>query len=228
MDIRATQTKLASLGYNPGAVDGDAGPKTMTALLCAVGNRKPTPLIQTIGKSCAEYFPKYGFLTRLRLAHFLSQCAAETGGFSALEENLNYSAKRLTQVWPKRFKTLDAAAPFAMNPEALANKTYGFRMGNSQPGDGWRFRGRGIKMLTGRDNYTLFAAKTKLDLVKNPDLAADPHFSVLIACEFWKVNNIFPFADTDNLQRVTIAINGGLIGFELRAHYLKRAKDVLL
>lgn len=102
------------------------------------------------------------------LAYILATAHHETGGrFSAVTENLNYSAKRLTQVWPSRFPTIAAATPFANNPQALANKVYGGRMGNTGPNDGFRYLGRGLVQITGKDNYR------KYGLENNPEAAAE-------------------------------------------------------
>lgn len=101
------------------------------------------------------------------LAYILATAHHETGArFAPVEENLNYSAKRLTQVWPTRFPTITAATPYASNPEKLANKVYGGRLGNTEPGDGWRYRGRGMVQITGRDNYS------KYGLADNPEAAS--------------------------------------------------------
>lgn len=101
------------------------------------------------------------------LAYILATAHHETGArFAPVEENLNYSAKRLTQVWPTRFPTIAAATPYANNPEKLANKVYGGRLGNTEPGDGWRFIGRGFVQVTGRDNYS------KYGLADNPEAAS--------------------------------------------------------
>lgn len=100
---------------------------------------------------------RWGIDTPARVAHFLAQVGVESGGLARVEENLSYSAERLMTVWPSRFKTLAAAQAYARNPEALANKVYGGRMGSTQPGDGWRYRGRGLKQLTGRNNYKEYA-----------------------------------------------------------------------
>jgi putative chitinase len=101
------------------------------------------------------------------LAYIFATAHHETGArFAPVEENLNYSAKRLTQVWPSRFPSIAAATPYANNPQKLANKVYGGRMGNVAPDDGWRYRGRGFVQITGRDNYA------KYGLADNPDAAS--------------------------------------------------------
>lgn len=102
------------------------------------------------------------------LAYILATAHHETGArFAPIEENLNYSAKRLTQVWPKRFPSIAAAGPYANNPERLANSVYGGRMGNSEPGSGFRYRGRGFVQITGKDNYA------KYGLADNPEAASE-------------------------------------------------------
>ena len=114
--------------------------------------------------------------TNLRhLAYILATAYHETGGkMQPLQENLNYSMNRLVQVWPKRFPTLASAKPYANNPEALANKVYGGRMGNVKPGDGWQYRGRGLVQITGRANYAKFAIES------SPDDAMEPGTSIRI------------------------------------------------
>lgn len=179
-----------------------------------------------IAASAERLFPKYE-IHGLRLCHWLGQFAHESRGFTAFEENLSYSAERLVKVWPNRFPTLKSALPYARNPEALANKVYMFRMGNDEPGDGWKYRGRGPQ-LTGKENYELAEKGTALPLVANPDLAAKPENFVLIACDFWKRNNCNPAADDDNLVLVTRKINGGNIGLDARRQLVLKAKRLIL
>lgn len=158
-------------------------------------------------------------------AHWLGQLAHESAGFTVLQENLNYSAKRLTQVWPRRFPTLAAAAPFANDPQALANRVYNGRMGNRlDSNDGWHFRGRGPKQLTGRDNYTAFnswcLARGLLaegqDIRTEPDRLLRPQWGALSAAWFWSTNNLGSILDRlDGLpacRALTRRINGGEIG----------------
>ena len=217
-----TQRKLNALGYQL-AVDNDAGPLTYSAIFAYMGARSYAP---TLGKSAAEHFPAYRIETPLRVAHWMAQFAHESRGFTTFEEDLRYTAGRLCTVWPTRFRSLAAAQPFANNPEALANKVYGGRMGNDQPGDGWLFRGRGPQ-LTGRDNYAACASRTGLPLVENPDLAAKPENFVHIACDFWAQNCCNALADNDDIRAITVVINGGLTGLAERTALLTRAKAVL-
>lgn len=212
------------LGVTP---DGALGPVSYAALFNKMAG-KVLPNAEAFGRGAAKHFPAYEITTPLRLAHFMAQTHVESMGYTRLVESLGYSAKRLVQVWPRRFPTLAAAAPYANNPRMLAEKTYGGRMGNTQPGDGWRFIGRSIKQITGRENYTKCAARTGLDLVNNPELAADPEHSVHIACDYWGSRCINPMADHDDLEDVTQAINGGLNGINDRRAMLGKAKGLLL
>ncbi len=163
----------------------------------------------------------------LRLAHFLAQVCHETGGLRILVENLNYSAKRLTEVWPSRFPTLSAAAAFANNPRALANKVYGGRMGNVDPDDGWTYRGRGLLQITGRDHYAQNGRALGIPLEAHPDLALAPEHALAIALETWRAKGCDAPADADDIVAVTRRINGGLIGLEDRRAWLRKAKAAL-
>lgn len=168
----------------------------------------------------------FGITTPRRVAHFLGQISHESAGFKHVEENLNYSALRLCQVWPSRFPNAAAAASCARNPEALANNVYGGRMGNTKPGDGWLFRGRGYIQLTGRENYTKFAKITGLDLVNNPDLAAQPGAAVRIAAAYWADRGCNELADKDDISTITRKINGGQNGMIDRRLQVERAKKI--
>lgn len=172
--------------------------------------------------------PQYGIDTGRRLQHFMAQCAQETDGLRQLEENLNYSAGRLREVWPSRFKSIDVAREYAGNPEKLANNVYSSRMGNGPPasGDGWRFRGSGLKMTTGRNNYRQVEAETGLPVVSNPDMLRRFPEALLSACIYWQKNRLSRFADIDDAEGLTRAVNGGLTGFADRQTYLRRAKGI--
>jgi putative chitinase len=127
----------------------------------------------------------YGLTTPNRLAEFLAETIHESAGYSRLVESLTYtSADRICAVWPSRFPTVASAVACVRNPQALAERVYDGRMGNTAPGDGWRFRRRGIMMLTGRANYVLYGATTGLEIAANPDLAAEP---VRRCCWPWRI-----------------------------------------
>lgn len=159
-----------------------------------------------------------GINSPLRVAHFMAQIATETGGFEIFEENMNYSAERMCQVWPTRFHSIAEAAPFAHNPQALANNVYGGRMGNVNPGDGWKYHGRGFMQTTGHENYTRIGHAADPEKLLNPDVALDA------ALEEWTRGNLNPVADVDDLSRIRRVINGGLIGLDRAQKYLDRGK----
>jgi len=145
------------------------------------------------------------------LAAFLGQCAVESAGFLALEENLSYSAERLCQVWPGRFPTAVAADACAFQPEILANQVYADRMGNGsvQSGDGWRYRGRGLIQISGRANYERFAAAVKLGLDEAVQKAATRAGAAESAAWFWQVNRLNELAAAWSIDLITRKINGG-------------------
>lgn len=160
-----------------------------------------------------------------RLAHWLGQLATESMGFRRMVENLSYSAERLCQVWPSRFPTLKAAQPYARNPEKLAEKVYGNRLGN-HPGEGYRFRGRGLIQTTGRDNYQRYGDLAGVDLIAHPDLAAEPFTAAHIAAAFWSTHGLNALADADDIEAITRKINGGLNGLADRKAAVAKAKRV--
>jgi len=154
-----------------------------------------------------------------RVACFLATCAVESK-FTKLVENMNYSAKRLSEVWPKRFKGEDGkpnnlALKIANNPEAIANVVYANRMGNgpAETGDGWRFRGRGFIPLTGKYNYIKYGKYLGIDLENNPELAEKEDIAAEIAAEFWHRSDLNEAADVLDLIAIRKKVNGGLIGF---------------
>ena len=154
----------------------------------------------------------YGIDTALRLAHFLGQGLIETGYLRYTSENLNYSASALRKVFGKYFKTDEEAAKYARNPEKIANKVYGNRMGNGDEasGDGWKYRGRGFIQLTGKDNYTRFAGLTGLAIDTDPDLLSrDLKASIQVAAKFFEVNNLIQYADLNDASKVSRGINFG-------------------
>lgn len=177
-----------------------------------------------------EAFPKYDIVTVARVASFIAQCAHESGGFSMMEENLNYKAATLTKLWPQRYPP-GIAEQYAGKAEAIANKSYGGRMGNGpeSTGDGWKFRGRGLIQLTGRSNYTLCSRAMFGDdtLVENPDILFDPYYAIHSACWFWDKNKLNQYADSGDFVTMTKKINGGTIGLADRQKHFKHAVEVL-
>ena len=167
---------------------------------------------------------RYELTTKLRLAHFLAQCAHESRNFKVVYEDLNYKPQRIMQVWPKRFPTLLSTKGYAFNPEALANKAYAGVIGNGteKSGDGWKFRGRGYIQLTGRENYQNFSNYAKLPSVMiNPDLVAT-EYPLQSAAWFWVTRKLNEVADTNDLNRVTKIVNGGYHGLEDRRAWFNK------
>lgn len=173
-----------------------------------------------------EGFPeaakRFDITTEARVEHFLAQCAHESSGFTRLTENLNYSAKRMTEVWPSRFPTIASAKPYAHNPKALAVKTYGGRMGN-RPGtdDGWRYAGKGPMQATGLEMFEKIQELTGLPLVDHPEMAAFPRHGAMIAGAIWHIKGCNALADRDDIRAITKRINGGTHGLSDRIRYRK-------
>lgn len=167
--------------------------------------------------------------TPRREAAFLAQLAHESGGLTRFVENLSYGAEGLMRTWPKRFPTLADAKQCERNPEKIANRVYGGRLGNGDEasGDGWRYRGRGPIQITGRDNYKKYGDGLGLDLVSDPDAAASPEAGFRVAGLYWKQNGLNELADKDMFETITKRINGGLTGLEDRRKYYERAKTAL-
>jgi putative chitinase len=177
--------------------------------------------------------PKYDITTPQRIAGFVSQCAHESADFTAMSENLNYSQQSLERVFPRYFGPGKRnAAEYARNPEKIANYVYmdEFRtskLGNTQPGDGWRFRGRGLKQLTGRDNYTRFAKDYGMTAEQAAEWVATKEGALASALWFWKTKNLNAVADTGNVAQMTKIINGGNIGLADRQSRYRTAMIAL-
>lgn len=197
------------------------------ALVSPFCNRPRQEYLDSFDQS-GQWFERFGISdTPLRAAHFLAQVLHESGGLVHAEESLWYTAARLKAVWPHRFPTLAAAAPYAGNPEALANHTYGGRMGNDEDGDGWRYRGRGMIQITGKDMYHQVGEMLDVDLAGDPDQVLGALCAAPVAAAIWEIKGCNEFADADDIEGVTRRINGGLIGLEDRAAILSRLKEVL-
>ena len=174
-----------------------------------------------------ETLDKYNIDTPQRIACFIGQCQHESGNFTLLQENLNYSADALMRIWPSRFPTREEANKFHRNPEKIANKVYGGRMGNTEDGDGWKYRGRGIKQLTGKENYRNCGNGIGVDLVDDPDLLLEPEYACLSAGWYWNKHNLNALADKKDYELLTKRINGGLIGHDDRMKRIKNAQTIL-
>ena len=208
--------------------------------LQAVKVKEPEKWLPFIRETCE----KYQINTDKRIASFLAQTAHESGGYTMLQENLNYSDATMAAVWPNRFAEIDPATKkpkkdekgknipnaFAKalhrKPEAIANTVYSNRMGNGtiESGEGWKHRGMGLKQLTGKDNHKRCGDALGADFVSNPELLLEPKWAALSAGWFWSANKLDVFADNDDLEGQTKKVNGGLIGIDDRK---KRYKDCL-
>jgi putative chitinase len=185
--------------------------------------------------SMNSVFPTYEINTPRRIAAFLAQCGHESGGWTVFEENLNYSAQGLVGIFKKYFPTLESAQPYARQPQKIANRVYGGRMGNGPEasGDGWKYRGRGPIQLTGKDNYRAFAKDMFEDwenLFNNPDwVTSDRDFALMSAIWFWNKNGLNKWADASDSAEsaafitLTKRINGGTIGLDCRQKHFKEA-----
>ena len=175
---------------------------------------------------------KFELNTPLRLAHFLAQAGHESGGFRAVNENLNYGAKGLLSIFKKYFPTEEKAKLYERKPEKIANLVYGARMGNGPEtsGEGWKYRGRGYIQLTGKNNYKAFDAVVAESIVENPDLVATK-YPLLSAAWFFHKNGLHKIADqgaTDAVvTSVTKRVNGGTIGLADRIKHFKEYYSLL-
>ena len=193
--------------------------------------RAMIPTNKEVEEWCEELnkaLPKYDITTPQRIAGFISQCAHESMDFNALSENLNYREETLNKVFSRYFGPGKRnAAEYARNPEKIANYVYmdEFRtskLGNTQPGDGWRFRGRGLKQLTGRDNYTRFAKDYDMTAEQAAEWLETKEGALASALWFWNTNKLNAIADTGNVAALTKKINGGDIGLaDRQARYTK-------
>jgi putative chitinase len=179
-----------------------------------------------------QLLPDYGIDTPQRIAAFIAQCAHESGGFRALKENLNYKAVTLRKIFPKYFPTDEIANQYANMPnkqQAIANKVYASRMGNGDEasGDGYRYCGRGLIQLTGKENYSWFAASLEIPVEEASQYLETFEGACQSACWFWETNNLNQYADTGDILTMTKRINGGTIGLEDRKKHYEHALHVL-
>jgi putative chitinase len=187
------------------------------------------PYIPQWYHALCQILPEYGINTPARVAAFVAQCAHESGNFRLLKENLNYSAASLMRVWPSRFPNMEIAQQYAMKQEKIANRAYCDRMGNGSEasGDGWKYAGKGLIQLTGKDNYTWFAESIETPLEQIPEYLQTFEGSVQSACWFWETNNLNQWADVGDILTLTKRINGGVIGLEDRKKHYAHALHVL-
>jgi putative chitinase len=174
-----------------------------------------------------ETFEKYDINTPQRRACFIGQAMHESGGLKNLVENLNYSAQGLMRTWPSRFPDMDTADKYAHNAEKIANKVYSGRMGNTNDGDGFKYRGRGIFQLTGKENYKNCSDGIGVDLIAHPELLQEPRCACLSAGWYYNKRNLNQYADIMDIETMTKKINGGTIGLEDRKAKINKVLDIL-
>jgi len=206
------------------------------AIIAASGRKASTVSVQAAIAGMLqvkEWLDELGvFDTPNRLAHLLGQCGHESLGFRITEERLSYSAERLMVVWPSRFKTREIAEQYARMPRRLANFTYGGRMGNKDPGDGYKYRGRGYLQLTGKTNYLRFGRLIDVNLVQWPELAKRPRNAWKIAGSYFATRKrhgktTLEWADENNVEQITRIVNGGTHGRADRRARAARALEAL-
>jgi len=187
------------------------------------------PYIDHWYEALEQLLPDYDINTPQRVAAFIAQCAHESGGFKFIKENLNYKAASLRKVFPKYFPTDDLAAAYAQKPEMIANRVYGNRMGNGDEhsGDGYRYCGRGLIQLTGKDNYTRFAESLEISPEDVAEYLTTFEGCAQSACWFWESNNLNKWADAGDIVKMTKIINGGTIGLEDRIKHYEHALHIL-
>ena len=194
---------------------------------CISGN----PYVSNWFQALNQLLPDYDINTPQRVAAFVAQCAHESGNFRILKENLNYKAASLRKIFPKYFPDDATANQYASLPnkqEAIANKVYANRMGNGDEasGDGWRFCGRGLIQLTGKDNYSWFAASLGITVEEAAEYLQTFEGAAQSACWFWETNNLNQWADKGDILTLTKRINGGTIGLDDRIKHYNHALHV--
>jgi putative chitinase len=196
---------------------------TREQLQSCIGNN---PYLDQWCHALNEILPEYGINTSQRVAAFVAQCAHESGNFRFLTENLNYKWASLRKVFPKYFPTDELAQQYEKKPEKIANRIYANRMGNGpeESGDGFRYCGRGLIQLTGKDNYTWFAESIETTLEEVVEYLQTFEGAVQSACWFWETNNLNAQADADDIKTMTRKINGGYIGLDDRIKHYEHAK----
>ena len=226
--IGPSSLKKLGLGATPAVIKEDVViPKGSPINLEKLKGHIPDSVIAQI----PTVMEKFQINTPLRLAHFLAQCGHESGGFKATQENLNYSADGLKKIFPKYFPG-NIAESYARNPEKIASKVYGGRMGNGgeETKEGYKFRGRGYIQLTGKENYTSFAKSIGEDTVANPDLVATK-YALASAGWFFSKNGLNAIsdkgADDATVTAVTKRVNGGTIGLPDRIKHFKEYYHLL-
>ena len=186
------------------------------------------PYIDHWYEALEQLLDDYEIKTPQRVAAFIAQCAHESGNFAFIKENLNYRAVSLRKTFPKYFPTDAMAQQYEKKPEMIANRVYAKRMGNGDEnsGDGYRFCGRGLIQLTGRENYSWFAASLDISVEEASEYLQTFEGAVQSACFFWDQNNLNQWADKGDILTLTKRINGGTIGLEDRIKHYEHALHI--
>jgi len=181
-----------------------------------------------------ETFDRFGISTPVQQASWIGQCGHECGNFKILEENLMYRAATLLKLFPRTPKrawgfTPEEAAAYEKQPQKIANRIYGNRMGNRDEasGDGWRFRGSGFLQLTGHANFYHAGQALGEDFVMQPELVRTPKYAAMTAGWFWQTHKLNQYADTRDFLMMTKKINGGTIGLDDRIKHINHALDII-
>jgi putative chitinase len=201
---------------------------TQEQLQSCIGNN---PHLEGWTEALNKILPDYDINTPERVSAFIAQCAHESGNFTALHENLNYRAVTLRKIFPKYFPDDAIAEQYAGQPnkaELIANRVYASRMGNGDEasGDGYRYCGRGLIQLTGKENYSWFAASLEMPVEEVPAYLQTFEGAVQSACWFWETNNLNQWADKGDILTLTKRINGGTIGLDDRIKHYNHALHV--
>ena len=184
--------------------------------------------LESVTERLNKYAEEFGITTPQRWAHYLAQIAHECGEFRRTEENLNYSEEGLLKIFGKYFNKTQAKM-YARNPALIASRVYAKRMGNGNEasGDGWRYRGRGVIQLTGKENYEAYKKYCRFDVVKDPDLISKPVGAIRSSMWYWRTMGLNNLADKGDLLTITKRINGGTNGLPERRAYFIKAKQEL-
>lgn len=186
------------------------------------------PYINQWHNALSQLLPDYEINTPKRIAAFMAQCAHESGEFVFLSENLNYKAESLMKIFGKYFPDMTTAKAYEKKPEKIANKIYANRMGNGDEasGDGFKYRGRGLIQLTGKTNYSWFAASLEISPEEAAEYMQTFEGAAQSACWFWETNKLNDLADKGDIVKMTKVINGGTIGLDDRIKHYEHALHV--
>lgn len=221
---------LREIGKRPGfRLPSFGKPKITLDRMREFAGRASDDILNVLTDNLDDVLSEYGINKNpRRLAHFLAQLSHESAGFTALEENLNYSGMALWRVFRRHFKDQQEAESFARQPELIANRVYSNRMGNGpeSSGDGFRYRGRGFIQLTGKNNYAHYGNLLGIDLLDEPFRASEPETALRLASAYWTENGLNKLADRNNLDAITRRINGGINGLQHRVEEFKRAASI--